>query len=156
MELETRRLFFNIAQKFQQNNYTISTVSKIIVILRKNKGQITDLEAKRLLEIPINILKNDVEVINKEKWINENSSYFAGNVTCVGNAFQQKWGKKFYNGDFDLSDIIELTEIVKNNFGNYRGASEYLLRNAEATLRDDVILKSYSTFLKDGIFFIMK
>lgn len=153
MKFDTKRLFYDIAQKFKDNEYSISTVSEIITTLRENKDEITDLEAEKLLEIPINILKNDVDIQDEKNWANDNASYFGSNVTWVDSNFQEKWKNKFYSKNFQLSDVIELTEIVKNNFKKYRDASEFLLRNAEVTLRDDVVLKSHSSFKRHGDFF---
>lgn len=150
MELEAKRLLYDIALKFKDGTYTTKTLSEMIVILRENKEQITDAEAKQLLEIPVNCLQNDVEIKNDEKWADENASYLGGNITWVDKDFQDKWRNRFYSGNYGLQDVIELTQIVKNNFAKYRRASEFLLRNAEVVLREDVVLKGNSKFKQHG------
>ncbi|MEG0133513.1 MAG: hypothetical protein RR891_06120 [Clostridium sp.] len=150
MELQTKRNFNVIAKEFESNNFKIETVSQIIVCLRKHKSDLTDQQAKTLLQIPIDVLENDVELKNEIKWQQENSSYFAGNITWADDDFKRLWKDKFTNKSYDLMDIAELCKTVANNFTKYREASEFLLRNVEVTLRDDVDIRSYSNFYKSG------
>ncbi|GEM_PF-2453458 len=150
MELQTKRDFNVIAKEFESNNFGVKAVSQIISCVRMHKSDLTDKQARTLLQIPIDILENDVELKNRAKWQQDNSSYFAGNITGTDDDFARLWKGKFANKSYDLMDIAELCKTVAYDFTKYRGASEFLLRNIEVTLRDDVDVRSCSNFYKSG------
>lgn len=150
MNLETKREFNEIAVAFKEDKFNCKTVSELVRLTREYKKDITNEEAKALLEIPLGVLKNDVELINPKKWSSEQGGYFAGNITWVDDAFKAKWKSVFTDYDFSLEDIYNLSKIVSDDFEKYRSASEFLLRNAEVTLRDDVKIKKTSNFSKSG------
>ena len=148
--LDIKRDFGRISQEFREGNFSLQTVSRLIEIIRLYRKNLTPETASILLEIPINVLENDVELKNSEKWVKENSDYFAGNITWVDSDFLIDMKKKFYEGKFDLNTIIKLTRHVKDNFEELWSASEFLLRNTEVTIRDDVEISKYSNFSHSG------
>lgn len=156
MKLQVQRDFYKVANEFKSGQYDIDIVSRIIVLVREYREELTVEAAKALLEIPINVLEKDVELINDKTWALDNSSYFYGNITWMDSTFQEKWRTKFASGSYTLEDIAELCRIISSNFDIYRSASEFLLRNVEVTLRDDVRLYKYSNFNDSGFVFYKK
>lgn len=153
MNFKMRRKFSEVAQEFKSNTFNVKTIYKIVELVRENKNELTDNECKELLQIPINVLLNDVELIKELEWSSKNSSYFYGNIPDKINLSSNQWKVKFSNGDYDVEDIGMFCEMIADNFAVYRSASEFMLRNIETTLRDDVKIKTYSKFKSLGEFF---
>lgn len=149
-DLQLKRDFNEIADEFLAGNFDPTTVSKIITLIREYQGKLSPEQVKILLEIPINVLENDVELINPDLWVSHNRGYFSGNITWVESEYFDDIKKRFATGNFGLGDIIELAKTVQNDYENLYSASEFLLRNVEVTLRDDVQLKGYTSFHKSG------
>lgn len=150
MDLQVKKEFNELAQKFETGEFDLKTVSNIIVLVRRYRKEISNIAAKLLLEIPLNVLQNDVELNDKENWIDDNRGYFEGNITWVDDNFKNEWKKRFSSGNFGIEDIIELCKIVSSDFEEHRSSCEFLLRNVEVTLRDDVTVLSYSNFYNSG------
>ena len=141
MNIECKNDFLSIAKRFEREKIlSLTTVSCLIEYIRLHKRKINAEEAKALLEIPIEVLKNSYLICPK-RYVEMNRCYFSGNITWTEEPFTSQWKSRF-EGKFDLNEIIELTEIVANNFEKYSLASEFLLRNAEVTIRDDIKLSN--------------
>lgn len=141
MNIECKENFLGIAKKFErERTLSCTTVSCLIEYIRLHKREISAEEAKALLEIPIEVLKN-AYLICPKRYVEMKGGYFSRNITWTEEPFTSQWRSRF-EGKFDLNEIIELTEIVANNFEKYRLASEFLLRNAEVTIREDVELSN--------------
>lgn len=150
MDLQIKKNFNELARKFEKNEFDLQTVSSLLVLVRRNRKEISNTAAELLLDIPLNVLQNDIELKDKQKWINDNREYFAGNITWVDENFENEWKQKFSSGNYGIEDIIELCKIVRSDFDKYRSSCEFLLRNVEVTLRDDVIVLNYSNFYNSG------
>ncbi len=149
MDLQARRVFYKIAIAFRDGVFDIKTVSQIVENVRHMQRYLTDMEAKELLEIPFNVLKNDVHLKNDTTWVKDNSSYFSDNICVKEKEFEELWRRKFKVGDFNLPDITKLCEFIKNDFNKY-GRNDYLLRNMEVTLRNGVEINESSDFNQSG------
>ncbi len=145
-----RRDFHLISEEFKTENFTLQTVSRLIEQIRLYKNNLTKEQAVLLLEIPISILENDVEIMGSGRWSKTNGHYFSGNITWVNSDYFTKLKEKFASCKFGLEDIIDLARQVRDNFEELSSASDFLLRNVEVTLRDDVKLIAGSTFEKSG------
>lgn len=152
-DLELIRDFYEISQSFSEGNYDLLTISGIISKIRSYAAILSPEEARILLDIPISILENDVELINPNKWAEKNSGYFAGNITWVDSNYFNQLKTKFAYGSFDLNDIVDLVKKVRDDYLNLYLASEFLLRNVEVTFRDDVKLVDVARFHKNGNLF---
>ena len=150
MELQTKKDFNKLAQEFMNDKFSLTTVSNLIVLVRRYRKEFSKDEAKLLLEIPLNVLSNDVELINELEWADKPSGYFGGNITWIDDDFKNTWKPKFSSGNYGLKDIIELCKVVSEDFHKYRSSCEFLLRNVEVTLRDDVKIKKSSNFKDSG------
>lgn len=150
MKLQTKRDFNKLAQEFMNNKFDLTTVSNLIVLVRGYNKEISKYEAELLLEIPLNVLSNDVELIDESEWADKNAGYFEGNITWTDDDFKNFWKSKFSSGKYGLKDIIELCKVVSEDFEKYRNSCEFLLRNVEVTLRDDVKIKKSSNFKDSG------
>lgn len=139
MNLECKNDFINVVKKFEKG-FDVSTASLFIVYVRAHRKEISAEEAKLLLEIPLLVLKN-AYLIDPKNWVEKRGSYFAGNITWAEESFTKEWKSRF-RGNFSLYDIIYLCEIIANDFDTYRIPSEFLLRNVEVTIRDDIDLFS--------------
>ena len=146
MDLQTRRKFFDIYSKFCNEEHTPTDIGKLIEILRENKLSISDESKKLLLQIPLYVLENQVEIKNIATWAEQNGHYFAGNYA------QEPIHSRFESNDFDLGIMVEcLNEIISDSS---KLNSDFHLRNPEVTLRDDVTVKSSSDFKKCGKMFV--
>lgn len=145
MELQTQIKFSNIYSKFYNEEHTPADVGKLIEVLRDNKRFISDNAAKLLLQIPLCILENQVELKNSATWAKQNGDYFARNYA------QEPLHSRFDSKDFDLNIMVDcLNEIISDSS---KLNSPFHLRNPEVTLRDDVIIKEYTNFKESGKLF---
>ncbi|MCM1186671.1 MAG: hypothetical protein NC251_01780 [Lachnoclostridium sp.] len=145
MELQTQIKFANIYSKFYNEEHTPADVGKLIEILRQNKQSISDESKKLLLQIPLCVLKNQVEVKNVTDWASQNGHYFAGNYA------QEPLHSRFESNNFDLNIMVDcLNEIISDSTKLH---SDFHLRNPEVTLQHDVSIKNYSNFKESGKLF---
>ena len=149
-EINMKRDFNILSKELKSDNFDLRTISNIVSNIRMHNGNLTAEQAKKLLEIPINVLENDVELISKVTWQSEHAHYFSGNITWVESDYFIKLKHRFANKNYTLSDIIDIAKIVGDEFDEYRSASEFLLRNVEVVLRDDVRLTGYTNFKQSG------
>ena len=151
--MDMERDLNSISKLFKLGEFNLQTISNLVVYIREHRRLLTPEQAALLLEIPINVLKNDVELKKPAKWKIDNADYFGGNITWVSTKYFDELKKKFYSANFELGDIIDIAEHVKNDYDNLSSASEFLLRNVEVVIRDDVDLTSYSNFHDSGAVF---
>lgn len=151
--IQMERDLNSISRLFKSGEYDLQTISKLVVYIRKYRNLLTPDQAALLLEIPINILKNDVELKSPNKWQKDNAEYFGGNITWVKTEYFNELRKKFFSANFELDDIIDIAEHVKDDYENLSRASEFLLRNVEVAIRDDVNVLRYSDFKDSGAVF---
>lgn len=145
MNLQTQIKFANIYSKFQNETHTPNDVGRLIEILRMNKHSISDNAKKLLLQIPLCVLENQVELISPTDWASKNSSYFSGNYA------QEPLHSRFSSKNFNLDIMVDcLNEIISDEA---KLNSDFHLRNPEVTLRDDVCVKKYSNFKESGKIF---
>lgn len=145
MDLQTQIKFADIYSKFYNEKHTPSDIGKLIQMLRENKQHISDESKKVLLQIPLCVLENQVEIENVSDWAEKNSHYFAGNYA------QEPLHSRFESKNFDISIMVEcLNEIIADTS---KLNSDFHLRNPEVTLRDDVHIKDYSNFKESGKLF---
>lgn len=143
------REFFILKDSFENGDFSLRTVSDLIVTIRENRNNLTGEQAALLLDIPLNVLEYDVELTDKGSWQESNRGYFLGNMG-VDTEYVNELRQKITVGSFSLKDIYDLTKYVQENFKDLSLGADFLLRNAEVTLRDDVKLHNYSTFNKSG------
>ena len=145
-DLSAVRDFDVIRKNFESGNFSLQTITELIIKIREHRYKLSDKEASGLLEIPVNVLKNDVELVNENTWKNQNSGYFSGNMTAKYDAYVCEMREKIERKEFSFEDIVELTMYVKDNFKELKGDVDFILRNPEVTIRDDVRLYPYSNF----------
>lgn len=145
MDLQTQVEFAGVYSKLQNETHTAEDISEIIEIIRINKGDISDEAKILLLQIPLCVLNKHVEIEDESAWSEENGSYFAGNWK------EQPLHGTFMSKSFDLSAIAESLQQIMSDTKLLN--SDFHLRNAEVTLRDDVTIKPYSNFKESGNFF---
>lgn len=147
-----QRQFNFISRSFKSGKFSLQTIKELIYYTRAYKNVLTNDQVAILLSIPINVLEYDVYLKNPQKWQEERGEYFAGNIvlSMVGTGYLSKLKKRFSEGKFELEDIISIARHVKKDYLKLLEASEYLLRNVEVTIRDDVDLLNYSTFTNCG------
>lgn len=145
MNLATQCEFAHIYNALRNNKHTMQTISQIVELARYNSRYISDEAKLKLLEIPLQVLKNQAELRELEStWTEGRGSYFAGNAN--GDDFKKLFAEK----NFDLSTMVEYLEYIMNDPDALH--SDFKLRNVEVTLRDDVV-KIYSSFDECGIIF---
>lgn len=145
MELQTQIKFSNIYSKFCNEEHTPTDVGKLIETIRYNKHSISDTATQLLLQIPLCVLKDQVEIKNSTDWAKQNGEYFAGNYA------DEPLHSRFNSKDFDLNIMVEcLNEIISDPEKLH---SDFHMRNPEVTLRDDAVIKEYSNFKESGRLF---
>ncbi len=145
MELQTQIKFAQLYSKFYNEEHTPSDAGKLIEILRENKHFISDTSAQLLLQIPLCVLENQVELKDADNWASANGSYFSGNYA------QEPYHSIFAKGDFNLEDVVNcLKEIISDSS---KLNSNFHLRNPEVTLQHDVNVKEFSNFKESGKLF---
>lgn len=149
-DLSTVRDFFILKDSFESGDFNLQIASNLIVKIREHRKDLTSEQVALLLEIPLNVLENDVELINPGSWQESNKKYFIGNMDVNNSDYIKALKEKISNATFELEDIHELTKYVQDNFEELSLGVDFLLRNAEVTIRDDVKLNPYSTFNQSG------
>ncbi len=141
---------FNVFKEdFLNGDFDLNTIVELIIKVRHYRNKLTSEQAAILLEIPLNVLENDVELKNNGDWQRRNSDHFSGNMGANID-YIKELRDKIMSNNYELNDIYDLTKYVQENFASLSGSVEYLLRNAEVTIRNDVNLYSYSNFNKSG------
>ncbi|MBU3180042.1 hypothetical protein [Clostridium psychrophilum] len=155
-ESALKRRFLKISNKFRTGDFNLSTVAVIIDEIRFSLGELTSGEVRLLLEIPINVLKFDVDLNDESNWSKENMDYFASNL-CIEDEFVMKLRKKVLNGQSGINDMWSSLEYVKNNYNqltNKHGRNiELILRNPEITIREDCKIVNEDEFKNNGELF---
>lgn len=145
MELQTQIKFAKIYSKFYNEEHTPTDVGELIETIRYNKRFISDDAKKLLLQIPLCVLEDQVEIKNSATWAKQNGDYFAENYV------QEPIHSRFKSNNFDLDIMVEcLNEIICDSS---KLNSDFHLRNPEVTLRDDVTIKKLSNFKESGKLF---
>ncbi|MEK5393987.1 hypothetical protein NSQ59_27185 [Margalitia sp. FSL K6-0131] len=148
-DLSMVRDFFIIKEAFENGDFSLQTISDLIVTIRTYRNKLTSEQAVLLLDIPLNVLENDVELKDNGLWQKSNRDYFSGNMNVHDSDYIKELKERITLASFGLKDIYDLTKYVQGNFKVLSGV-DFLLRNAEVTIRDDVKLKTYSTFNNSG------
>lgn len=149
-DLSMVRDFFIIKEEFENGDFSLQTVSDLIVTIRTYRNKLTSEQAVLLLDIPLNVLENDVELKDNGLWQKSNRDYFSGNMNGHDSDYIKELKERITLASFGLEDIYDLTKYVQGNFKELSMSVDFLLRNAEVTIRDDVKLNTYSTFNKSG------
>lgn len=145
MDLATQVKFAAVYSDFCNETHTPTDVSMIIQAIRENKRVISDEAKITLLQIPLFVLGNQVELKDEDFWSKKNGDYFAGNWK------EEPLHSKFISTDFDLTTIEKGLQLIMGDPKLLN--SDLYLRNPEVTLRDDVRVKEYSSFKESGKIF---
>lgn len=145
MEAKTKEIFFSIHSKFLNNEHTLADIANLIENIRYNKHSISDDATKILLQIPLCVLENQVEIKNTVSWAEQNGHYFAGNYA------QEPFHSRFESKNFDLNIMVQCLYDIMTDPSKLN--SDYHLRNPEATLRDFVTIKEHTNFKESGNYF---
>ena len=155
-KLSLKNRFLKVGNKFKIGDFNLTTIASIIDEIRYSVGELTSDEVTLLLEIPISVLKVDVDLSDEILWRNENMDYFAGNL-CIEDDFGMELRKKVLEGNCDINDMSLSLEYVKDNYNrliNRHGRNiELILRNPEVTLREDCRIINEDKFISKGALF---
>lgn len=122
----------------EDNNLSFENVAVLFEVTRFYKNELTGEQIRQLLEIPLDILENLVE-LKVLDWAKKNRDYFTGNMAITEeNEFLNYLKKKFESATFELEDVTLLTRYIHDNIDNFGSELEFLLRIPEVTIRDDV------------------
>lgn len=154
--LTLKRRFLKISNKFRTGSFNLGAVSGIIDEIRFSIGELTSDEVELLLEIPISVLKLDVDLNDEDIWCEENIDYFAGNL-CIEDEFVMDLRKRVLEGQCSINDMWGSLEYVKNNYNKLRNRHgrniELILRNPEITIREDCKIVNEEEFRNSGELF---
>jgi hypothetical protein len=142
---------------FNNNEFDLQTISHLIALIRSNKFILTKEQIQKLLEIPIDLLENDV-ALNSISEFENFGGYFSGNIRLNNDDSFLKFKKVFENHKHTLEDISEFIQLIHERImidKNLLFEIEFLLRNPEVVIRDDVSLHGYSNFKKSGAVFAL-
>lgn len=93
-KIDVLRTFNEISKTFLSGNYTLRTLSELLVAIRGNRYELTSEQINKLMEIPISVLANDVELRNKQDF-KEFGHYFSGNITVRSDKYLSTLSGKF-------------------------------------------------------------
>lgn len=141
MDLNTQIKFASIYSKFSNETHSCNDIAEIICKIRESSNYISNDAKFLLLQIPLVVLKNQVELKDEIEWAHRNADYFSGNYN------KEPYHSLFKSGKFDLNVMTEFLESIMNDTNSLN--SDFHLRNPEVTLRDDVVIK-YSNFKESG------
>lgn len=149
--IQMERDFYAFQREFENGEFSLQTVSTLIVAIREYETALTSEQVAFLLEIPLSVLSRDVELKNPGEWQRENRRYFAGNMKDATKSDHiDSIRRKFLSSYFTLEDIYNLTKYVQSNFKELVGSVDYLLRNTEVTIGEDVVIRTGSDFYENG------
>lgn len=155
-KLSLKNRFLKAGNKFRTDDFNLVTIASIIDEIRYSVGELTTDEVRLLLEIPISVLKDDVDLRDEPLWYQENMEYFAGNL-CIEDDFGMELRKKVLDGNCNINDMLRSLEYVKDNYNsliNRHGRNvELILRNPEVALREDCIIVNGDKFRSKGELF---
>jgi len=142
MNLNIQIKFAKIYSNFLNEVHTPKDISELIETIRYNSSNISYQAKKTLLQIPLCVLEDQVQLKDYKTWVSNNSSYFAGNCSF------EPFHSTFNSGNFDLKTMYDyLKDIISDS---QKINSDFCLRNIEVTFRDDVVTEQYSTFKESG------
>lgn len=144
MQIKNILEFASIYGKLKTNTHTLEDVSEIIWIVNQMDESVTNEAKAMIMEIPLYVLQNEVELSIKDEDVAGRGMYFAGNSNMAG-----EYRELFENGNYDLSTIInQFKNVIDDNLFH-----AFAMRNAQVVLRDDVRLKYKEHFKESGVFF---
>ena len=147
MLLSEQTKFATIYSHFCNEIHTLRDIGNLITQIRASRHKISDEAKKCMLEIPLTVLKEQVELnTDISSWTSSEGSYFAGN--CVHNA---KYKSIFENRTFNLDTMVVLLEDIMNDPAMLN--SDFYLRNPEVTIHRFVSVKEFSNFENSGLLF---
>jgi hypothetical protein len=156
-KLQTIRELNDIKIIFNNNEHDLQTISHLITIIRGNKYNLGKENIRKLLEIPLDVLEHDVELKKESEFI-KFGSYFSGNIRTSNDMSILKFKDIFENHEHTLQDIVDFTKAIYNRINvdeKMIYEIEFLLRNPEVVIRDDINLYRYSNFNKSGSIFAL-
>jgi len=151
-KLQVIRRLNEFVRNFEDGSFDLQTISSLVSLIRYYRGFLSDGQFRNLIQIPIDVLDNDVEISNEEKFIRF-GGYYSGNIRPTKDKYLSDLKVKFSNRGHELEDILNFTIYIHDNIDKLRYEIEFLLRNTEVVLRDDVKLLSYSNFKTSGNIF---
>lgn len=183
MSLELKRELYKIYCEFENNNFDLRSISKIVEIVRQYRYDLNAKNAKILLAVPLSVLKSDVKLINENDWSKNRGNLFSENLhyyneelndelddeqELVNNEFEfnwdfldkssaemfkSRWKKTFSKKKFNLKDLYSYLDSIAFGFSEYQSGCDSLLASVEVTLREDVYLDDCSDFNECGELF---
>jgi hypothetical protein len=143
------RSFNEISEEFMSADFGLDTVSSLIACMRLQRKNLSNDQMKNLLEIPIDVLSNDV-VLKNDKEFQAEANYFYGNIGSLArdHEYLQSFISRMNAGELTLNDMISYTKYIQDNPPLHE--SDFLLRNTEVTIRDFVQLSSLNNFRRSG------
>ena len=147
MLLSEQTKFAVIYSHFYNETHSLEDIGNLIIQIRASHHKMSDEAKKCMLEIPLTVLKEQVELnTDISSWTSSEGPYFAGN--CVHNA---KYKSIFESRTFNLDTMVALLEDIMDDPDMLN--SDFYLRNPEVTLLHFVSVKEFSNFENCGLLF---
>lgn len=139
---------FNIIyQKFNEKSATLEEIETLLSLVRKHKGNLSDEQIISILEIPQNVIREDIELNNPLK---QSGSYFSKNIRNPKKAkFLGDLATKFGQNEIYKDDVADLIAYCQKEIDSERNELEFYLRVPEVILGfGNSILKNEDGFRK--------
>lgn len=157
-DISLKRTFNPLSKNFKQDSFDLGTVARLVEEIRDVIPNLTKNEFELLMDIPLSVLKMDVDLKNEKTWAKENSEYFCGCISLLNDdSYFNCLKLKFEKSEFELKDIYKLAEYIRNNYEElikkYGRRLEPALRIIDVTIREDVELINNDNFYASGNIF---
>lgn len=146
MDLSLQIQFAEVYAQFLNNEHNLNTIGKLIEIVRENRYKLSSDAMRTMLQIPLCVLEECVEIKDEIEWAKENGSYFSGN--CVGDEY---YITVYQSEAYTLNTIAEHLRDIMDNDDKLRHS--FCLRISEVTISRDANVKRFSNFGKCGPIF---
>lgn len=149
-DLHVKRSFNTISQEFLSNDFDLRSIAHLLAKIREHREHLTSEQYRNLLEIPIDVLRNDVVLLDEKDYQTHGGEYFYGNIggRAEDHEFLQYFVGRIKAEELTLNDMVAYTKCIQDNPSLQ--SNDYLLRNPEVTLRNYVKLYSPGNFMESG------
>jgi len=158
LSIHVKRELSKLEKNFRSGKFELQTIASMVTDIREWAfSDLTDQQISALLEIPFDVLQNDVTLIEDEKkWANEQGYFFHDKAAGIYDDDVIELRFRFKKSEFGYSDILYLLDYVRTYIADLGLDIDFLLRIPEVVLRDDVALKSAEDFTDGGAIFADK
>ena len=152
MDLEIQCKFAPYYLKFKKCDHEMLDIGSFLCTLRGNRMKMSFEAMNKMLQIPLTVLNSQCELKENESiWTSKHGYYFSGNIPSPKDEVLLSFKEKFKSHSFTLETIYDFLLAISQSPDYIK--SDFYMRNAEVTVRDDVRETRFSYFKESGLIF---